>query len=257
MSCLSLPLWGTSASPLAQRRPFRPGLHALRRALVTSLPLAAADIAALTLAFVICASVIRLVGRCGGSGDLAALMLPVTSALVMSFAIIGLYPGVGLNPIVELRQTSCGTTVVFCVLLAAMQFNHAVFASAKWLLIAAWPLALVAIPLARAAVRRLCSRGSWWGHRAVVFGDGQAGLAAFAHLESRPWLGLRPVGIVTDARDDARHAGCPVSFRIARHRTDARPARRGVLGDSCDARPTARRSLARDRTTRRRRFPIF
>jgi len=203
---------GVSPSPLAERRPFHPGAYALRRALVTSLPLAAADIAALALALVIGASVIRLAGF-GENGHLAALLLPISSALVMSFAILGLYPGVGLNPIVEMRQTCCGTTVVFCVLLAAVQLNHVAFASAQWLLIAAWPVALLAVPLARAAARRLCSRGSWWGHRAVVFGHGQSGLAAFAHLQSRPWLGLRPVGIVADeCDDDATAPNAPFHF---------------------------------------------
>ncbi|HEX4142749.1 MAG TPA: undecaprenyl-phosphate galactose phosphotransferase WbaP [Pirellulales bacterium] len=203
---------GLSSSPMTQRRPFRPGAYALRRALITSLPLAAADILALALALAIGASVSRLAGA-AGIDELVPLLPPISIALVMSFAILGLYPGVGLNPIVELRQTCCGTTVVFCVLLAAVQFNHAVFASARWLLILAWPMALVAIPLARAAARRVCSRGSWWGHRAVVFGSGQSGLAAFAHLESRPWLGLRPVGIVADeSDDDASTPSAPVHF---------------------------------------------
>ena len=203
---------GADPSPRTQRYPFRPGAYALRRAVATSLPLAATDIAALALALVIGASLTRLAGL-SGTSDLAALLLPISSALVISFAILGLYPGVGLNPIVELRHTCCGTTVLFCVLLAAVQLNHAVFASARWSLVAAWPVALFAIPMGRAAARRLCSRGSWWGHRAVVFGGGQSGLAAYRHLESRPWLGLRPVGIVADEREyEATSPAAPFHF---------------------------------------------
>ncbi len=205
----------------AQPWTFRPGHHALQRALLNSVPMVAADAAVVSLSLAAGLSVVHVLGVAGG-GDLTALLLPLCGALVMSFWLLGLYPGIGLNPVVELRQTSCGSTVVFGVFLAAMQINHAFFAPVQWGLLIAWPLTLVSIPLARAATRQVCSRSAWWGDRVIVFGRGQAGSAVIAHLQSRPGLGLRPVGVVDVSGDDSVLSSHPsqmssadVALRIA------------------------------------------
>ena len=185
-----------------------PGARSLKRTLLTTPPLAIAD--ALALGRGNRGERSGLVaGRSGRSGAFVAALV-LEASLVCAFVMLGLYPGVGLNPVVELRQLVCGTTLTFGVFWAATRTQHVFGAQAQLLLWLTWPLAIVAIPLARAAVRCFCGRCSWWGQRVLVFGGGRSGLAIYQHLRARPWLGLRPVGIVDDdaAAEGARGHRC-------------------------------------------------
>jgi Undecaprenyl-phosphate galactose phosphotransferase WbaP len=113
---------------------------------------------------------------------------------------MGLYPGVGLHPVIELRQASLGTTLVVGMFVASQFLQHGFPAHATKLLAAAWLLMLVAAPSCRSIARRLCARQEWWGQRALILGSGRAGMNMYRYLQSRPWLGLHPVGVVDDCR---------------------------------------------------------
>ena len=115
----------------------------------------------------------------------------------------------GLNPVVELRQLVCGTTLTFGVFWAATRTQHVFGAQAQLLLWLTWPLAIVAIPLARAAARCFCGRCSWWGQRVLVFRRRSVGIGDLSALAGAAWL-LRPVGIVDDdaAAEGARGHRC-------------------------------------------------
>ena len=197
------------SEPSRRKNAFKPGTRALKRALLTAAPLAVADVLALLIA---AAGTIGLAWLLGinVAGQHLPLLLSLECSLLAAFIFLGLYPGVGLNPVVELRQMVCGTTLTFGVFWAATRAQHVFGARAELLLWMTWPLAIAAIPLARAAARRVSARFPWWGQRVLVFGGGPAGLTVYQHLRLCPWLGLRPVGIVDDsgASETARDHNC-------------------------------------------------
>lgn len=121
----------------------------------------------------------------------------IVLAMLVAFVHAGLYPGVGLNPVDELRRT-------FVALAAA----HAIAGIA----LVGWsggggvavPLAvggvvsLGLVPAVRLLVRGLGSRFPWWGYPALVVGEREACRQALRMLQWWPKLGLRPVAVVSE-----------------------------------------------------------
>jgi Undecaprenyl-phosphate galactose phosphotransferase WbaP len=126
----------------------------------------------------------------------------VLCAQLLVFSGLGLYPALGFGPAEELRRLSYATTVVMVVSMAVTFVTKAGEAWSRQIMLLAWGLSLVAIPLARSAVRRICCRQAWWGIPCVVIGAGATGQQVINLLRSRPWLGLRPVVIVDDAAEN-------------------------------------------------------
>ncbi len=180
--------------PATCGRFFSPGVCSLKHSLLTSLPLAAADGVAASAMLALAAGLAALVGLPVGHG-LGELLVAVVASLLGVFLFAGLYPGVGLHAVVELRKIGWATTLVFtlCILAARVEY-----ASATAMLLMSWPFVVVAIPLARGAVRWLCAGRSWWGHRIVILGTGPAGRAVYRHLRENPTIGLRPLGLLDD-----------------------------------------------------------
>jgi Undecaprenyl-phosphate galactose phosphotransferase WbaP len=176
------------------RRFFSPGVCSLKHTLLTSLPLTVADGAAATASLALSAGMAALIGFPVGSG-LVELLLAVVASLLAVFLFAGLYPGVGLHAVVELRKIGSATTLVFALCLVAARVEYA---SAIAMLLISWPLVIAAVPLARAAIRWLCADSSWWGHRVVILGTGPAGQAVYRHLRENPTIGLRPLGLLDD-----------------------------------------------------------
>ena len=110
----------------------------------------------------------------------------------------GLYPGVGVSPVVEFRQIAVATTFAFLsYIIAALSLGGA---PERWpALLVAWLLAIVSVTLARHLVRRLMGRFSWWGFRVAVAGEAGAARHAQETLRSHPGQGLRPVAMLDES----------------------------------------------------------
>jgi Undecaprenyl-phosphate galactose phosphotransferase WbaP len=177
-------------------------LSAVRRSLsrvrLVAVPLLLGDLAAITLAGLGAAAVampiVHLPAR-----DAAIVMLALSLPTTLGYLLTGLYPGVALNPAVEFRQLSrvaaislLGTAVLACLGQLAT--------GCVLLLAVAAPLQFFLAPLARAAVRALCGRRSWWGYPTIIFGSGPAAATVVDNLLRNPQYGLRPV-LVLDRAD--------------------------------------------------------
>ena len=129
-----------------------------------------------------------------------------------TYAGLGLYPALGWGAADELKRLSHGTTFVF---LGAITLTFLSKAGGDWsrqVILIGWLLALFAIPLARAGLRRLCGRASWWSIPCAVLGAGATGDQVVALLRTRPWLGLRPVQVLDDdvTKHGTHHSKLPV-----------------------------------------------
>lgn len=182
--------------------PGRPGL--------ASLVLAASDVAALTVAWWLAVQ-----GRLAAGGVLSPELYwrlwPGTVLLVLANALQGLYPGFGTNPVEELRRTSASVSLVHLLAGAATFVVRGAEVYSRAVFLVAWVLALVLVPVARAAVRHAFCRSRWWGYPVLILGAGRTGELLARVLQETPGLGLRPVAFLDDdPAKPARVAGLPV-----------------------------------------------
>jgi Undecaprenyl-phosphate galactose phosphotransferase WbaP len=132
------------------------------------------------------------------------------------YLVLGLYPGVGLPPVQELRLLSRGTTLAFMLLLVAASSPIADWMHARSMLVVDWVLLLVAVPLMRALLRVICARRGWWGCPVVVMGPVSTTRTVIKALQRQSWLGLKPVGLLDDEPESrGRIRGVPVLGAIS------------------------------------------
>jgi Undecaprenyl-phosphate galactose phosphotransferase WbaP len=127
------------------------------------------------------------------------------------YGFFGLYPGIGQNPVREIRQLTQATTLVF-VLFATLLFLFKEGGTySRVVFLVSWMLALVLIPLARTVIRRWFGTSFWWGYPVAVFGSGEAARKVVMALQRQPELGLHPVVIFQeDERDHPAIPGVPI-----------------------------------------------
>jgi Undecaprenyl-phosphate galactose phosphotransferase WbaP len=167
------------------------------RAALTSIPLVVSDVMALTLAFLLARGALALVLP-GVAAGLAPPVLLFGVGLVVANAALGLYPGIGLHSVVELRQSATAVFLLF-----------GAFALAEWfrgdslgfllVLVLAGGMATVAVPLMRVLTRRLSSRIPGWMHPMLVIGAEQAVRRIVGYFDDHPGLGLRPIPLYLDS----------------------------------------------------------
>ena len=178
-----LPGVAPAASPASE--------HAARPVLCATL-LFSADLAALAIASLISVLLWRHVTELL-SPDFYLRLWPVLLLFPIAYAASGLYPGFGRNPVDELRQLSGATSVVYAALAVTVFLLKDAPTYSRAVFLLAWAQTLVLIPLARAALRSMCSRKLWWGRPVAIVGSQQVAERVADTLNHAPQLGLRPV----------------------------------------------------------------
>ena len=162
----------------------------------------------------------------GGDFELSLYfrLFPVLGLFTVAYALFGLYPGVTCNPVAEIRRAAAATTAVFLTLATLTLLFRVVEVYSRLVFLMAWLLALVGVPIMRAAVRSLFARENWWGYPLMIFGAGGMARHLVRSLREQPRLGLRPVAIVDRGYPSGTMIeGVPVVRRVE----DAPVARRG------------------------------
>ena len=136
---------------------------------------------------------------------------PLLGIFLIAYAAAGLYPGVALNPVEELRRLTVSTSVVYAAL-AAITFlsrEGALYSRAVFLL--AWAQSAILAPVLRSCTRSYFSRRSWWGHPVAIFGAESVAEAVVEALQRQPEAGLKPFAIFSESPGTARSIrGVPV-----------------------------------------------
>jgi len=196
------------APTLSQSRTSRPWLMAFL--------MVAADVASVAASWLAGMAVRYLVLGPFNHGDYLR-MWPALSLWVVTFGIMGLYRGGGgtgrifVTPVEELRRTTVGISWAFLTIVVALYAAFGALFLSRLILVIAWGLALLLVPISRAMVRVVCARRPWWGAAAVVLGSGRTARRVIKTLQEMPELGLKPVGVVTDKPAVATNlAGVPV-----------------------------------------------
>jgi Undecaprenyl-phosphate galactose phosphotransferase WbaP len=174
------------------------------RPLATGLVMAAADMGGLLTAALLATLLWRLANPAAG----AYYGIWSTAPLILTaYTIFGLYPGVGLSPVEELRRLTAAIGIVLLALAGAIFLHKDVTTFSRGIFIMKWVLSTALAPLARAAARSLFARRSWWGVPILVFGAGRAAHLVIDSLKSRPSLGLKPAACLDDG-EHRRRSDC-------------------------------------------------
>ncbi|MCK5805573.1 MAG: undecaprenyl-phosphate galactose phosphotransferase WbaP [Lentisphaeria bacterium] len=138
-----------------------------------------------------------------------------------------LYPGAGLGDAEELRLCTYATTIAFLSLGVTVFLSKTGVRYSRGVFLIAWALSIVAIPVARSWLRRLCARCAWWGVPCVVIGSEAATRHISEVLIRRPSLGLKPI-LVIPLDDNIPLADVP-SIEVARELASHQRVRYAVL----------------------------
>ncbi len=147
---------------------------------------------------------IKIVFRVDGPlpGGLAAFIL---FPLVFAYGLAGLYGGIGVHPVKEIRQVfQLNTISLSAAAISAIPISFLPFWCG-----AAWLSSIVLIPFTRNAVRRWCSRQAWWGYPILIISSEPTAEAVIDELLRTPSSGLRPV-LLTDPTGECHASSLPV-----------------------------------------------
>lgn len=96
----------------------------------------------------------------------------------------------------ELRCLAQSTTLAYLCIGIFFLLNRSVELPSRMVILCAWVLSLVTVPLARAYARKCFAHKPWWGVPTVVFGQGTLPVRLIRTLQKNPALGLRPTAFV-------------------------------------------------------------
>lgn len=189
--------------PLSLARDFRYLMQNIR----TALPLMASDQFVLLAAVLVAAQGLQMFGV-SQRISISTISLCVGCGLFIAFIVGELYPGVGLPPVMEVRQCSISISVVFVVFLLATQLYGGP-REMTVVLVVMWIICLTFIPVCRAITRRFFCRFRWWMQPVLIFGYSYERWKLVRALETRPYLGLSPIGMLddSDVADEAKYFG--------------------------------------------------
>lgn len=131
-------------------------------------------------------------------------ILPLLLLLPFAYSISGLYPGIGISPIEEIRRTTNATSIsvfVFAVIAfltqTGIEFSRLVF-------VFFWILALIIVPVFRSFARKTGSILGIWGEPVALIGFGPNGRKSLQFLRQNPLYGIRPVVILCGTEPSER-----------------------------------------------------
>ena len=168
-----------------------------RRNALPTLLIACADAAGATLSWLAATILITSTWHPGAPASHALLLFFCVPPVLYTAG--GLYPGVALHPADELRRLSHATTLAALLTLITLFTTARADAQTIRTLCVAWLLALLFVPLARAATRRLFARRAWWGIPTLILGAGYVAQTLARRLSDTPGFGLRPIGFLEDS----------------------------------------------------------
>lgn len=118
---------------------------------------------------------------------------------LMVYSLHGLYPGVGLSPVDEMRRLFGASNIVFLLLIGLNYWLDRADGNMRFMLAATWLLVLVLVQGNRWLTRIIGRRLDMWGEPVAVVGSGSQGKQIEKFLNERLRLGMRPV-LAVDGR---------------------------------------------------------
>jgi Undecaprenyl-phosphate galactose phosphotransferase WbaP len=141
-----------------------------------------------------------LQGVWGQEGQLSSIAVATAASNVAVWiglrALLGLYPGYGLDQAEELRRQThavLATLTITAVFAVAFQVGNLL---SRLLLVFGFMGLAVLAPLVRHFVKRIMDRGGVWGKPVVILSSGEAGARLLEALQREWTLGLKPIALL-------------------------------------------------------------
>lgn len=171
----------------------------VKQLLLTSMPLVAADLAVLLFATYFAALLgFSWLNPADVTSRASSWLPPVALAYLLLNAGRGLYPGVTLGLVDEIRRLSLSIVIVALVVASALRTSSPLFWDRVSFLLVAFTTCLVLAPVARSRMRSWLAKTSWWGFPALICGNDTTVFGVCEWLNTNRRLGLRPVGVISD-----------------------------------------------------------
>jgi Undecaprenyl-phosphate galactose phosphotransferase WbaP len=181
--------------------PCRPGLSAA--AIITS------DVAVLTFAAIF-GFLIEACLRGSATTHSFFFLLGLMTLFPLAYAGAGLYPGISVQPVKELRCATSTASITYITLaITAMLLRHSNTANQIALATSCSTL-IVFVPLSRCWTRKALSRQPWWGCPVIVFGAPHTVSSVVTKLQEQKECGLKPIAIVSSDRGCGELHGIPL-----------------------------------------------
>ncbi|OGN73491.1 MAG: hypothetical protein A2X25_03260 [Chloroflexi bacterium GWB2_49_20] len=119
-----------------------------------------------------------------------------------SFAINGLYPGVGITPVEEMRRLTLTTGTVWIALTALLFLTQSGTLYSRLIFSLFGFFSIITIPLMRFFARRIGLRLGLWGEPVALIGFGSYGKKVLQYLNYNRFYGFIPVLIVDGQKDE-------------------------------------------------------
>lgn len=181
-------------------RPFMAGLMLL------------ADLSSLAIAGLLAISLRHGMGSGLTNPGFYLRLLPALGLFVLVYALLKLYPSIGVTPVEELRKLSIATSVMFLILVAFAFWTQTSLQLSRLVLGFFWLLALGIVPLNRWLARSAALRLGLWGEPVALIGFGPSGRKILTFLKNNPQYGMNPVVVVNGFGIHNKlqfHEGCP------------------------------------------------
>lgn len=120
------------------------------------------------------------------------IIFAFTFVCILIYAWYGLYPGVGLSPVDEIKKLLTATNFSFLVLFAFTFFMQTSITYSRFVLASAWILSLIFVQLDRWLLRIIGRKLGFWGEPVAIIGNGPIGKQISEYLYKNSRLGLRP-----------------------------------------------------------------
>jgi FlaA1/EpsC-like NDP-sugar epimerase len=140
-----------------------------------------------------------IVQSVSGQGALSAVsaagIAPNIGVWVGLRALLGLYPGYGLDYVEELRRQTYAVAAALAITSIFALAFHVGDLLSRLLLVFGFSGLLVLAPLLRHVTKRRMIRSGLWGKPVVILGAGRAGERLLSALQRERSLGLRPIAV--------------------------------------------------------------
>ncbi len=122
-----------------------------------------------------------------------SLVLPITGLFLAIYFMTGLYPGIGIGPVEELRRLTINTSLGTLGLMGLTFYLRNTTSWSRAVLGLSWIMMLISIPLMRKIFRRLALRLGLWGIPVVIVGEGDGAGIINNSLKRNRLIGFWPV----------------------------------------------------------------
>jgi Undecaprenyl-phosphate galactose phosphotransferase WbaP len=122
---------------------------------------------------------------------------------MIGYALVGLYPGVGMNPIQEIKRLSQASSFIFISMTTVLFLAQSGLYYSRLVLLLFWMFTIIIVPIGRIFARKLGVIYHIFGEPVALIGFGAQGKHIYKYIRDNPTYGIKPVVVVNGSENEA------------------------------------------------------